>query len=139
LSYQQGLQVWLVIKAAAAAAAVVKLKKYSKHLCSVLVLLKLHLLEPLLACDCRLDWRQVWSCLERAQQGPWQMDISKLTPAVAPNGVVFTMELLLQQPAPPMEAANCEQQAVGWRDNVIVLSFVLDGKSVEIVVDASGR
>lgn len=87
----------------------------------------------------RLDWRQVWSCLERAQQGPWQLDVRRLSPSAFPHGVLLTFELQLQQPAPPLEPGSREQQAAGWRDSVTVLSFVLDGKAVEIMVDASGR
>lgn len=87
----------------------------------------------------RLDWRQVWSCLERAQAGPWQLDARRLTPAAFPHGVLLTFELLLQQPAPPAEPGAREQQTGGWRDCVTVLTFTLDGKTVEIMVDASGK
>lgn len=87
----------------------------------------------------RLDWRQVWSCLERAQQGPWQLDARRLTPAAFPHGVLLTFELLLEQPAPPAEPGAREHQSGGWRDCVTVVTFTLDGKSVEIMVDASGR
>lgn len=89
---------------------------------------------------CRLDWRQVWSCIQRAQQGPWQLDVQALAPAVSPHGVLLTFELLLQQPAPPAEPGCSEQQhTLGWKDSVTVMSFVLDRKTVDIVVDASGR
>jgi hypothetical protein len=87
----------------------------------------------------RLDWRQVWSCLERAQTGPWQLDARRLTPEGFPHGVLLTFELLLQQPAPPAEPGAREQHTGGWRDCVTVLSFTLDGKTVEITVDASGK
>lgn len=86
-----------------------------------------------------LDWRQVWSCLERAQIGPWHLDARRLTPAAFPHGVLLTFELLLQQPAPPAEPGAREHQSGGWRDCVTVLSFTLDGKTVEIMVDASGK
>lgn len=88
---------------------------------------------------CRLNWRQVWSCVERAQQGPWRLDVQALTPAAAPNGVLLTFELLLQQPAPMVDASGSDQQSAGWRDSVTVISFELDKKTVEIVVDAAGR
>uniref|UniRef100_A0A383VKV1 F-box domain-containing protein n=1 Tax=Tetradesmus obliquus TaxID=3088 RepID=A0A383VKV1_TETOB len=88
----------------------------------------------------RLDWRQVWSCIQRAQQGPWQLDVQALAPAVSPHGVLLTFELLLQQPAPAAEPGCSEQQhTLGWKDSVTVMSFVLDRKTVDIVVDASGR
>ena len=87
----------------------------------------------------RFDWRQVWSCLERAQAGPWQLDARRLTPAAFPHGVLLTFELLFQQPAPATELGAREQQSGGWRDCVTVLSFTLDGRTVEITVDASGR
>ncbi|KAF6255196.1 hypothetical protein COO60DRAFT_1641750 [Scenedesmus sp. NREL 46B-D3] len=88
----------------------------------------------------RLDWRQVWSCIQRAQQGPWQLDVQALAPAVSPHGVLLTFELLLQQPAPPVESGCSEQQhTLGWKDSVTVISFVLDRKTVDILVDASGR
>jgi hypothetical protein len=82
----------------------------------------------------------VWSCIQRAQQGPWQLDVQALAPAVSPHGVLLTFELLLQQPAPPAESgASEQQQTLGWKDSVTVMSFVLDRKTVDIVVDASGR
>ncbi|KAF8069448.1 hypothetical protein HT031_001564 [Scenedesmus sp. PABB004] len=90
-----------------------------------------------------LDWRQVWTCIERAQTGPWQLDVRALAPgAGCPHGVLLTFELLLQQPVPPGEPGGGEAghtATVGWRDSVTVLSFVLDRKAVDIVVDASGR
>lgn len=94
----------------------------------------IHQLQP-----CRVNWRQVWNCIQRAQQGPWQLDVQALTPAAAPNGVLLTFELLLQQPAPYVDPGSSEQQAMGAKDSVTVISFVLDKKPVEIVVDASGR
>jgi hypothetical protein len=82
----------------------------------------------------------VWSCLERAQQGPWQLDVRRLSPAAFPHGVLLTFELLLQAPAPPLDPAGRREHAgAGWRDTATVLSFVLEGKTVEITVDASGR
>lgn len=81
----------------------------------------------------------MWSCLERAQTGPWQLDARRLSPKAFPHGVLLTFELLLQQPAPPAEPGAREQQSGGWRDCVTVLTFSLDGKTVEIMVDAGGR
>jgi hypothetical protein len=66
------------------------------------------------------------------------LDARRLTPDGFPHGVLLTFELLLQQPAPPTEPGAREQSG-GWRDCVTVLSFTLDGKTVEITVDASGK
>jgi hypothetical protein len=115
----------------------------------------------------RIDWLQVWCCLERATQGPWSMDVTQLSRRAAPNGVLLIFELLLQHFPPSADAAAAAPPAGGapsgggvpaaalppgrsaaapvvvqqhaWKDNVSDLSFLLDGRRVEVVVDTSGR
>jgi len=116
-----------------------------------------------------IDWLQVWCCLERGMQGPWAMDVTQLSRRAAPHGVLLVFEVLLQHvppsadpaaaaaaaasqpPAPAASAAGGAPIAPGraaapvgvqqhaWKDNVSVLSFSLDGRRVEVVVDTSGR
>lgn len=86
-----------------------------------------------------LNWRAIWACIERAHRGPWQLDVRALAPASSPHGVLLTFELLLQSPAPPTALAAEQQGGLGWRDSVTVVSFMLDQRAVDIVVDASGR
>lgn len=58
-----------------------------------------------------------------------------MAPAAAPNGVLLTFEVLLQHTTD----ASSEQHTMGKKDSVTIISFVLDKKVVEIVVDTNGR
>jgi hypothetical protein len=120
-----------------------------------------------------IDWLQVWCCLERATQGPWAMDVTRLSRRAAPHGVLLIFEVLLHHVPPsadPAAAAPSQLPAIAaaaaaaagsapaapcapgrgpavpvvvqqhaWKDNVSVLSFSLDGRRVEVVVDTGGR
>jgi hypothetical protein len=54
---------------------------------------------------CRRNWLCVWTCLQRARQGPWTLDVSRLSRAAAPEGVLLLLELLLTSPPPPPAGA----------------------------------
>jgi hypothetical protein len=75
--------------------------------------------------------------MQRAQTGPWHIDVRKLSPSVAPHGVLLVFELLLQPPEGRGEGAA--GTAGRRRDPLPVLTFHLDGQQIHVLLEPNGR